>query len=233
MSLTFSSVQLLDVHQDLYRNIISLRKSEYLFDDLSDDPEAWDSAQKLELETKPSFFESHQPVIHRPFEEADWHNAIGYPFTKLSESRFSDGSFGVWYGSDTLETTIYETAYHWTLFLSDAGYSAEGIVCHRKIYQVRCDSALIDLRPILESCPEIIHQNDYTATHELGSKIHREGHPGLITASARVAGNVYAVFNSNVLSDPRHNCYLKYTTTSKGIEVQKQENVTLLTVPNF
>src|SRR5687768_17412866 len=102
----FEQLCLIDLHSDLLRNIVSLRVSENLFDDLIDDPAAWATAQQLELETKPHFFTNQIPVINRPFEEAEWNEAIQYPFKNSSQSRYSDGTFGVWYGGDTLETTV-------------------------------------------------------------------------------------------------------------------------------
>ncbi|MEI8362154.1 MAG: RES family NAD+ phosphorylase [Betaproteobacteria bacterium] len=232
MDSLFSSLALADIHQDLTRNIVSLRVSENLFDDLTDDPEAWHSAQLLELETKPKLFNSHQPVIDRPFEEAEWNDAIGYPFQNSAQSRFSDGSFGVWYGADSIETTVHETVYHWQKgLLEDAGFNMPGVEIQRRIYSVRCDSLLIDLRPAIKTHPEILHLSDYTATHAIGSKIHREGHPGLITKSARAGhGDVYAIFTPKVLSNPSHSCYLTYITTENGVEIQRTPSVTWMTI---
>ena len=231
MSFSFSSSNLIEVHQDLFRNIVSLRESEDLFDDLSDDPNAWQAAQKLEFETKPRFFTSPTPAIYRPFEEAEWNTAIGYPFTELSVTRFSDGSFGVWYGADELETTIYETVHHWKNgLLADAGFSQSGIEIQRRVYKVRCDAALIDLRASIRDYPNLVHSTDYSLTHEIGARIHREGHPGLITKSARGGGDVEAVFNPEVLSNPQHHCYLTYITTSSGIEIQREKGTVLLRI---
>lgn len=222
MQALFSSLALADVHQDVTRNIVSLRVSRHLFDDLSDDPAAWSSAQQLELATKSQLFISSQPIIDRPFEEAEWNEAIAYPFQNSAKSRFSDGSFGVWYGADSIETSIHETVYHWQKgLLEDAGFNRPGVEIQRRIYLVQCDSLLIDLRPCIVNHPEITHGSDYTTTHLIGSKLHREGHPGLITPSARSAGEVFAIFTPKVLSNPRHSCYLTYTTTAHGVEIQR------------
>ncbi|MFA7349604.1 MAG: RES family NAD+ phosphorylase [Methylotenera sp.] len=231
MDSLFSNLILTDIHQNVARNIVSLRVSEDLFDDLTDDPEAWQAAQLLEMETKPKLFNSHQPIIDRPFEEAEWNTAIGYPFQNSSQSRFSDGSFGVWYGAESIETTVYETAYHWQkILLDDAGFNKPGVEIERRIYMVQCDSLLIDLRPQIKTHPEIIHASDYTATHAIGSKLHREGHPGLITKSARICrGDVYAIFTPNVLSNPVHSCYLTYRTTATGVQVERAPGVVWIT----
>ncbi|MDP3307444.1 MULTISPECIES: RES family NAD+ phosphorylase [Betaproteobacteria] len=223
MDSLFSNLTLTDIHQNIARNIVSLRVSEDLFDDLTDDPEAWQAAQLLEMETKPKLFNSHQPIIDRPFEEAEWNTAIGYPFQNSSQSRFSDGSFGVWYGADSIETTVHETAYHWQkILLDDAGFNKPGVEIERRIFMVQCDSLLIDLRPEIKSHPELLHPTDYSATQSIGRKLHREGHPGLITNSARVRhGDVYAVFTPKVLSNPAHTCFLTYRTTATGVEVER------------
>lgn len=232
MNSLFSSLTLADVHQNVARNIVSLRVSEDLFDDLTDDPEAWQAAQLLEMETKPKLFSSQQPIIDRPFEEAEWNAAIGYPFQNSSQSRFSDGSFGVWYGADSIETTVHETVYHWQkTLLDDAGFNQPGVEIERKVYMVQCDSLLIDLRPQIKTHPEIVHASDYIATHAIGSKLHREGHPGLVTRSARIVhGDVYAIFIPKVLSNPVHTCYLTYRTTVTGVQVEKAPGTVWMTV---
>ncbi|MDF0678212.1 MAG: RES family NAD+ phosphorylase [Nitrosomonas sp.] len=70
-------------------------------------------AQKVEAEIKPPPYRSHIPIIDRYFEDAEWFNAITQPIGVLAISRFSDGTHGIWYGSESVETTIYESAYHW------------------------------------------------------------------------------------------------------------------------
>jgi RES domain len=218
----FAHVGLADVHGDLFRNIVSLRVSEDLFDDLSDDPAHWDSAIQLELRSKPPVFVSAIPVVDRPFEEAQWNDAIGYPFRNWMRSRYSDGSFGVWYGSDSIETTVFETAYHWyAMLLGDAGFTQPGIRIERKVFRVRCDAAVIDLRPAVPTYPALVDRSDYTLTHQIGARLHREGHPGLVSNSARCDGDMYAVFNARVLSRPRQTCSLTYTTTGTGIVIER------------
>jgi hypothetical protein len=221
----FSQVGLIDIHNDLTRNIVSLRVSENLFDDLTDDVDAWQSAQQLELETKPKVFTNEAPVINRPFEESEWNMAIAFPFLNAVQSRYSDGSYGVWYGAADLETTVFETVHHWkTKLLSDAeGFLKPGVSIERKVYLVRCDSALIDVRPVVKKFPKLIFPNDYTATHAIGRKMHHEGHPGLVSKSARCNGDVYAIFTRDVLSSARYTCFLTYVTTDKGVEIQKTQ----------
>lgn len=229
----FSGLVLADVHQDVFRNIVSLRVSEDLNDDLSDDPAEREAAIRLELAFKPHPFESALPIIHRPFEEAVWNDAIGFPFINWMKSRYSDGSFGVWYGAGDVETSVFETAHHWVgRLLSDAeGYLRPGVTVERKVYRVRCDAALVDFRKAIKKFPALIHPQDYSFTHQVGTRLDHEGHPGLITRSARCTGEVEAVFNPGVLSNPRQHCYLTYRTTEKGVRVEKSPGKTWMKIP--
>lgn len=232
MNSLFAHIQLADIHQDVARNIVSLRASQDLFDDLTDDPAEWLMAQKVEDEVKPPPYSSRKPVIDRPFEDAHWFNAINWPFKHWQTSRFSDGSFGVWYGSESVETTVHESAYHWYRgLLGDAGFEQLAVVAERKVYWVACNAALLDFRQAAAAQPDLLHPSDYTFCQTVGARIHREGHPGLLTRSVRrPAGENLAIFNPAVLSNPRHNCQLTYRLEGGQIVVEKQPGATWITL---
>jgi hypothetical protein len=227
MDQLFSRLSLTDVHCNVIRNIVSIRSSQDLFDDLTPSPEEWALAQQVEDQVKPLPYRSITPIIHRPFEDADWFNAIAWPFKHWQSSRFSDGTFGIWYGSDSVETTVFETAYHWfSGFLTDAGFDKDNVIGERKLYEVACDAALLDLRPLVARHSSLVHKTDYSYTQSVGAKLHREGHPGLVTVSARHApGQNYAVFNPDVLSNPRSHCQLTYRLEGHRIVIEKQPGV--------
>jgi len=230
MDAFFAGLPLADVHQDLARNIKSIRVPQDLFDDLSDDPADWETAQRHELATKPHTYESPTTIIDRPFEEADWLNAIEFPFRNWASSRFCDGSFGIWYGSDKVETTVYETVHHWRHdFLADAGFDKlvsqgirESIIGERKVYWVRCDAALLDLRTRAAQYPDLVHPSSYHFTQQIGARLHHERHPGFVTPSARCAGENYGVLNKNVLASPRACCSLSYRLSKEGVVVERE-----------
>lgn len=232
MDRLFSQLTLTDVHRKVIRNIVSIRQSQDLFDDLSGAADDWLIAQRIEDEVKPPPYQSRTPVIHRPFEDAEWFNAIGWPFRHWQTSRYSDGSFGVWYGCDSAETSAYETAYHWLRgFLTDAGFENELVVGERKLYEVACDAALVDLRPWATAQSALVHKSDYGYTQSVGARLHREGHPGLVTASVRhAAGHNYVVLNPDVLSNPRNNGHLTYRLVGPRIVIEKQPGVVWLEI---
>lgn len=234
MESLFEGLTLTDFHGDMHRNIVSLRESQDLYDDLSDNPRGWQAAIDLEMAIKPATYLSGQPIIDRPFEEAAFNEAIRYPFEHWSRTRYSDGSFGVWYGADTVITSIHETVHHWrTRLLEDAGWHMiEGLVMERKVYLVRCDAALLNFIPKLEAFPALLDPmpNGYHLTHPVGSKIHHDGHPGLISRSARCDGDIYAIFTSRVLSSPRHICYLTYRIDAGSVAIERNPGEPLLSI---
>ena len=130
-----------------------------------------------------------------------------------------------------METTVYESAYHWYRgLLSDAGFEQMAVIAERKVYWVACNAALLDFRQVSDAQPELLHPSDYTFCQAVGARIHREGHPGLLTQSVRrPAGENLAIFNPAVLSNPRHNCQLTYRLESGQIVVEKQPGATWLT----
>jgi hypothetical protein len=163
----FVQLTLADVHQDVARNIVSLRQSQDLFDDLTDDPAEWLLAQTVEDEVKSPPYRSRVPIIDRPFEDAQWFNAI------------------MWHGSDSVETTVYESAHHlYRGLLSDAGFERLTVIAERKVYSVACNAALLDFRRA-DAHPNLLHPSDYAFCQSVGARIHREGHPGLLVKTQR------------------------------------------------
>jgi len=227
MDQLFSHLTVADIHQELIRNIVSLSESENQFDDLTSSTEECFLAHQVESDARPRPYQSHTPEIDRPFEDALWFKGIHWPFNNQQTSRFSDGSFGIWYGSDTLETSVHESAYHWFRgLLCDAGFEQEEVTIERKLFSVACDALLLDFRPVASNYPNRLHKTDYTFTHSIGARIHREGHPGLLTLSARHQGGVnYAVLNSNVLSNPMPHSQLSYRLHGQTITVEEKSGV--------
>lgn len=230
----FSEIALLDVNQLLLRNIVSLTEpEENPFDDLSDNQADWSLAQSAASSVNPMGYSSFQPEIYRAFEEAEWFNAVLWPFRNWQASRFSNGSFGVWYGSDAVETTVYETAYHWLRgFLADAGLENESVVSRRQLITVSCRAGILDFRPAVKSYPQLLHKNDYSFTQSVGSRIHREGHPGLVTFSVRHPGGLnFALLNPAVLNEPQHHSYLTYRIQNGVIRVEVPSGAGPMEIP--
>ena len=203
-----------DFHGDLVRNIPGIRRSQDLFDDLSDDAVDRDIAVAAEAAARPP---SGAPLITRPF---DYGSVVTYTFAAAhwQATRFSDGSsYGVWYGARELETTVYETAWHWYRFVLDS-FAAEAreIRTERRVFDVRCDALLVDLRGKESEHPALVSRTSYAYTQRLGRRVHEEGQNGLLVRSARCEGTNAAIFRPERLSNVRDRAYLTYRLDVAG-----------------
>lgn len=208
-----------DFQGDVFRNIVSLRESVDLFDDLTDDASQSQYATTAEARVKESI-----PIglINRGFH---YSTAIDYPFTKepFLLSRYGNGTFGVWYGSLQFETTIHETVFHMMREESRIEGVSGRLVRERAVYLVRARAVLIDLVGKEKRYPDIV-SDDYSFTQQIAERLQKEGHPGLLAPSARCAGTNLVAFTPNILNDPRVNCYLTYTYDyqARTVEVERQ-----------
>lgn len=127
-------------------------------------------------------------------------------------TRFSDGTtYGVWYGSLEAETTVMETAWHWYRFVRDSyGDEDREIVTDRRLFDVRCDALLIDLRGREQRHPGLVSRSSYDFTQGIGRYVHQQQLNGLLAPSARCDGSNAAVFRAERLSNPRDRAFLTY-----------------------
>ena len=200
----------IDFHDDLVRNIPGIRQSQNLFDDLSSDVDDWELAVAAEsADSAPT----PAALITRPFE---YGTVVTYSFESghWTQTRFSDGhSYGVWYGALELETTVYETAWHWSRFILDS-FAAEDrqIVTDRRVFNVRCDALLVDLRGKQVTYPDLVNRTSYAFTHQVGRYAHDQGLNGLLYQSARCPGPATsaALLRAERLSNVRDRAFLTY-----------------------
>jgi RES domain len=197
-----------DFHGELTRNIPGIRRAQQLFDDLSPDPADWALAIAAYGEDR---IPNAAALITRPF---DYGSVVSYSFDSAHwhATRFSDGSlYGVWYGSLELETTVYETAWHWYRFVLDsfAGEQRE-ITTERRTFDVRCDALLIDLRGKEAIFPDLTSRASYAFTQQVGRYMHEQDLNGLLVRSARCEGTNAAIFRPGRLSNVRDRTWLTY-----------------------
>jgi hypothetical protein len=212
---------IVDHHDDLVRNIKGIRRSQDLFDDLSDRPDDWSVAIAAEAA---AYIPSDIPLITRPF---DYGSVITYPFVNFNAqgTRFSDGlDYGVWYGSFDIETTVYETVHHWHTFLLDSFPTLDReIIGERRILRTRCDALLIDLRGKEAKEKRLIDRSDYRYTQQLGRYLKVQHQNGLLARSARCSGTNAAILTADVLSNARDLSFLTYRSnpTRDAVRVER------------
>lgn len=218
-----------DFNQDVYRNIVSLRESRDLFDDLTGgDSELSSLAIEAEARVKENI---PKGLIERGYH---YSQAIGYPFETqpFMASRYGDGKFGVWYGSvDRMETTIFESSFHMIQDESNIEGLNEIVVRERAVYLIHCEAILFDIVGKEKAFPQLV-ANDYSFTQAVGRRLSQEGHPGLLAPSARCKGINSVIFNPEVLDSPRHHCYLTYhlDPATRTVKVERQPGEILMVV---
>jgi hypothetical protein len=134
----------------------------------------------------------------------------------------------VWYGALELVTTVYETLYHWHRFVTDSFSTDKEIIGERRVFQVRCEAILIDLRAAAE--PRLVDRNDYAFTQQLGRYLWKRAQSGLLAPSARGPGICAAIFRPEALSDVRDVCFLTYRLRGNTAIVERSPGETWLRI---
>lgn len=88
-------------------------------------------------------------------------------------SRFSDGTYGVFYCAHDRVTAIEETSYHQALFM---GATQEAPMrLQMRLYSVEAKGEVIDLRAASTENPRIVDPNDYSHPQSIGREFAERG----------------------------------------------------------
>ncbi|KQM20596.1 RES family NAD+ phosphorylase [Novosphingobium sp. Leaf2] len=137
--------------------------------------------------------------------------AIMAAFTHLNPegSRFSDGSFGVFYAAKTIDTAVAETCYHRERFMRATAEPAQEL--DMRVYTVVLDASLHDVRGLPDDAP-VYAPDSYVASQAMSLTLRADNADGIVYRSVRhPAGECAAVFRPRLLSDcrqERHLCYV-------------------------
>jgi hypothetical protein len=125
-------------------------------------------------------------------------------------SRFSDGSYGVFYAGHEQATAVAETRYHQGKFLRATN---EGpLQLQMRVYHVDVAGELHDLRPLASARPELYDPESYAASQPFGRELHAAGAAGLVYGSVRNKGGVcVAAFRPRILANCRHAAQMLYS----------------------
>ena len=133
-------------------------------------------------------------------------------FTHLNPngSRFSDGTYGVFYAAIDLETAIAETRHHRERFMRAT--RQRRMELDMRVYLVDLQGELHDLRGRRTAQPLVYRTDDYSAGQHLGRTLRETGSNGIAYDSIRrIGGECAAVFRPPLLSNvrqERHLCYV-------------------------
>lgn len=133
-------------------------------------------------------------------------------------SRFSDGTYGVFYCARSRATAIAETRYHTGQFLQA---TAEPPMRQQmRLYTVVAQGNVVDLRRDPEFDPAVLSPDDYLPGQALGRAVRAAGAPGIVYPSVRdSAGECLAAFRTMLLRDCHHAAYLEYNWNGRSVDM--------------
>lgn len=144
-------------------------------------------------------------------------------FTHLNPegSRFSDGSYGVYYAAFSEETAVWETVHHRTRFLTAT--AEEPCRIQMRCYLGDVEGQLHDLRG---GYPEEHAPNNYGASQALAKTLRSGGSNGIVYDSVRHAGGAcVALFYPDLIAPVRQGAHLTYHwdgSRISGVEIARQ-----------
>jgi hypothetical protein len=198
-----------------------------LFDDVAD-PQDWEALAMAQSKTNPRIYEeigdlSLVPVNRRlSGDGASWVMAA---FTHIStdrKSRFSDGSYGVYYAADTIDTAFHEHTFHMARFYDNAGLPPGWISQVRQLVG-SIDARLTDIRG--NDFAKLLSPSfkSYPAAQAFARTQKQSGSNGTIYPSQRnPGGQCIAAFYPDVVSVPTQADHYRYHWNGTTVDfVQK------------
>jgi hypothetical protein len=131
------------------------------------------------------------------------------PFSYLSDSRFGDGTYGVYYAARECETAIAETRYHREVFMR-ATHERPQLLRMLALVS-RIEGKFHDLRHLRRRYPNAYDPNTYAASQKLAQPLWTDGSQGILYESVRRSGGeCAAVFSPQTISHLRQERCLEY-----------------------
>lgn len=124
-------------------------------------------------------------------------------------SRFSDGSYGVFYCAQEKPTAIAETRHHSSRFLAATAEAPTRLMM--RLYAVAVAGVAADLRAAAGSEPRLVDPDDYRYAQGVGAALRAQGEHGIVYPSVRHAGGTcLAALSPRLLKSCQHAAYLEY-----------------------
>lgn len=191
-----------------------------LFERLSDNPDAWEALAALEQATNPRVRDEDGDISLVPADRkvtgagAAW---VMAPFTHVNPkgSRFSNGTFGVYYAARDLITAIRETVFHFENFALDSNDPPRRE--DMRVLLGKVANIFDDLDSVPDS-KEILNPNSYAVSQPFGVERRAAGSNGISYPSVRHAGGrCIAAFWPNVVGIPIQERHLQYEWDGKRV----------------
>ncbi len=177
-------------------------------------PEQLDAVHAIESAFNPRLRDAAGDLSLVPAGERVVGPGAGYimaAFTHVSPdgSRFSNGTYGVFYAARQEITAIAETRFHRERFMRAT--HEERAELDMRVLSVTVKAPLHDLRGMRAILPDVYRASDYSASQLLGGALRAGGSNGVVYDSVRHAGGAcVGVFRPRRLSSCRDTKHLRY-----------------------
>ncbi|MEP6491410.1 MAG: RES family NAD+ phosphorylase [bacterium] len=217
VSLTPSPDAPLPVRRVVWRNAVRIIPSVFppanLFERVAA-PEHLDAVQAIESAFNPRLRDASGELSLVARGDRVLGPGAGYimaPFTHVSPdgSRFSNGTYGVFYAAQRETTAIAETRYHRERFMR----ATKEARCEldMRVLGVTVQAPLHDLRGMRSVLPDIYRLDDYTASQLLGGALRAGGSNGVVYDSVRHdSGKCVGIFRPRLVSQCLDRKHLRY-----------------------
>ncbi len=185
-----------------------------LFEDIAD-PADWNAIMSAEAKTNPRVAKSVGMLDLVPPDRcvagvgASWAMA---PFTHVSvnrPSRFSDGTYGLYYAGDRLEVALFETIHHHQIFMAATG-EAPGWTSEFRELVGRLDAELHDVTDV-DRFADLYDPFDHAAPQRFGMRLRGDNSNGLLYRSVRYPdGLAVAIFWPDIAGIPKQGQHFSY-----------------------
>ncbi|ASG24639.1 RES family NAD+ phosphorylase [Nitrospirillum viridazoti] len=187
-----------------YRIVRTIYPPVWLFEDIAD-PADWDLIASAEAKTNPRVRDEVGDLslvpAGRRLSGPGASLAMG-AFTHTSTdrpSRFSDGSFGVWYCGDRFEVALMETVHHFGRFMRMTDEPAAD--AQFRELTARVAASLHDVRG--EAFQDCLAPDDWAAGQALGKRLKAQGSDGVLYPSVRwPQGLAAALYYPDLITPP-------------------------------
>jgi hypothetical protein len=194
-----------------------------LFERLTSDTAVWDALIALEQITNPRVRdETGDIALVAPDERVAGPGAsyVMASFTHLNPkgSRFSDGSYGVYYAASALETAVAETVFHFEGFARDSGDPPRMEDMRVLVGTVAADFE--DVTVLAEPMrSQVLDPESYAVARGYAREMRDAGANGVVWPSVRhEGGDCAGAFRPRAVGLPRQERHLKYRWNGERVD---------------
>lgn len=194
-----------------------------LFERLTADTAIWDALIALEQLTNPRVRDAVGDIALVPPDErvsGPGASSVMAAFTHLNPkgSRFSDGSFGVYYAAAALETAIAETAFHFEAFARDSADPPRSEEFRALVGIVAAEFEDVAALPSARRT-SILDRDSYAASQAYAKRVRAEGANGVTYPSVRhEGGQCLGAFRPRAVGIPHQERHLKYRWNGERVD---------------